>query len=83
MKTAKHVLRMSLVALPPSFVVQFIYQARAVVALVEGDGDETAGGFAGAVGLYTAVLGVDDFGGERGHFGGSLEAWVEEPETCC
>jgi len=37
---AKHVLGMARIALAPGLVVQLVDLARAVIALVEGDGDE-------------------------------------------
>jgi len=82
METAEHILRMRLIALSPRLIVHFVDEAGAVVALVEGDGDEAAGGFASSVLTDARVLRVDEFGSERGHFGGGLEARVQEPETC-
>lgn len=78
---AEHVLCVARVALPPRLVVQLVDESGAMVALVEGDGEETGGGVGGTAGVDACVPGGYYGGGDGGHLLGGLEARVEEPEA--
>lgn len=79
MDAAEHVLRVARVALPPCLIVQLVYQSRAMIALIEGYGDEARSVLACASGPYACVPGGYDGAGNGGHLFGRLEAWMQEP----
>lgn len=79
MYASKHVLGVARVALLPRLVVQLVDEAASVVALVEGDGDESRGCLAGAAVAEAGVPGGYHGGGYGCHLLGGLETRVEKP----
>lgn len=79
MVAAEHVLGVARVFLAPGAVVDGVDLAGAVVALVEGDGDEAFWVFACFTVCDAFVPGRDDLAGYGCHGIFCLEAWVEEP----
>lgn len=68
----EHVLGVTGVSRAPGLVVQFVDDAGAMVALVEGDGDKAWGR-----GASCGVVGGDDLGCEGRHGVGVLETGVQ------
>lgn len=69
---------MTWVAMLPGLVAEWISNAGAVIALVEGDGDDAWWGGGGGV---AGIPGEDYVASDWLHARLSGEAWVEEPEA--